>query len=59
MQLDLSADESAVLADVLNSALRDTREEVYKAEVAEYKQTLRQREAILTRLLERVGGTSV
>jgi len=59
MQLDLSADESAVLADVLNSALRDTREEVYKAEVAEYKQTLRQREAILARLLERVGSTSV
>ena len=59
MQLDLSADESAILADVLNSALRDTREEVYKAEVAEYKQTLRQREAILARLLERVGSTSV
>jgi len=34
MQLDLSADEAAVLAGVLDSALRELREEIYKAEVA-------------------------
>jgi hypothetical protein len=57
MQLDLSTDETTVLADVLDSALRDTRQEVYKAELAEYKDSLRHRESILAGLLERVGGT--
>jgi hypothetical protein len=56
MQLDLSADEAAVLADVLDSALRETREEVYKAEVAEYKASLKQREAIMRSLLERLAA---
>lgn len=59
MQLDLSTDETAVLADVLDSALGATREEVYKAEVAEYKQTLKRREAILTQLLARLRPATV
>jgi hypothetical protein len=58
MQLDLSTDETAILADVLDSALRDTREQVYKADLAEIKDSLRQREAILARLVERVGPAS-
>lgn len=59
MQLDLSPDESAVLADVLDSALGETREQVYKAEVAEFKETLKRREAILTRLLARLRPAAV
>jgi hypothetical protein len=55
MQLDLTADEVAVLADVLDSALRAVREEVYKAEVADYKETLKRRETVLTALLQRMG----
>ncbi len=55
MQLDLSADEAAVLTGVLDSALRALREEIYKAEVAEYKERLKRREAIITALLQRVG----
>jgi hypothetical protein len=55
MQLELTADEVAVLSDVLDSALREIRQEVYKAEVTEYKDTLRKREAILTALLQRLG----
>ena len=59
MQFDLSAEETTVLADVLDSALRELREEVYKAEVATYKDTLKQREAILVGLLQRVSAKPV
>jgi hypothetical protein len=54
MQLEISADEAAVLADVLERALGDLREEVYKSEVAEFKAQLKQREAIIAGLLSRV-----
>ena len=54
MQLDISADEARVLAELLERALSDTREEVYKAELADYKALLKQREAIISRLLARL-----
>ena len=50
MQLDLSAEEAAVLVDALEKALGDLREEIYKSEVAEYKAALKQREAILKKV---------
>ena len=56
MQLDLTADEAAVVADVIDSALGDLREQVYKTEVATYKVTLKQREAVLKKVLELLGG---
>jgi hypothetical protein len=56
MQLNLTADELAVLADVVDSALREVREEVYKAEVADYKDALKHREAVLTSVLQRLGA---
>jgi hypothetical protein len=58
MQLDLSAEEAAVLSEVLDSALGDLREEIYKAEVAEYKATLKQRERILRSLIARLATGS-
>ena len=36
MQLALGSDEAEVLEEILSSALGDLREQVYKAEVAEY-----------------------
>jgi hypothetical protein len=54
MQLPLSFDEAEVLEDILTSALGDLREQVYKSEVAEYKTALKQREAIVSGLLQRV-----
>jgi hypothetical protein len=54
MQLALGSDEAEVLEEVLRSALGDLREQVYKAEVAEYKTALKQREAIVAGLLERI-----
>ncbi len=51
-----------MVSDVLESALGELREEVYKAEVADYKTSLKQREAVLTGVLQRLGrrpaGTS-
>jgi hypothetical protein len=54
MQLALSADELDVLESVLKSALGALREEIYKTEVAEYKDGLKARESIIVALLERV-----
>ena len=54
MQLALGSDEAEVLEEILTSALGDLREQVYKAEVAEYKTALKQREAVVTNLLERI-----
>jgi hypothetical protein len=56
MQLDLSAAEAAVIADVLDTALGELREEIYKSEVAEYKASLKEREAVLNSVLQRLGG---
>ncbi len=54
MQLDISADEAEVLTEVLEKALGDTREEIYKAEVADYKAILKRREAAIVSLLQRL-----
>ncbi len=54
MQLDLNSEEAAVLADVLDSVLGEMREEIYKAEVADYKAQLKTRESLLSGLLTRI-----
>ncbi len=56
MQIDLTADETAVVTEILDNALGELREQIYKAEVSEYKDALRQRESLLTGLLARLGA---
>ena len=56
MQLELTATEASVLADILENSLGALREEVYKAEVAEYKAVLKERERIIVSLLARARG---
>jgi hypothetical protein len=46
--------EAQVLEEILRRALGDIREEIYKAEVADYKAVLKEREAIVQSLLERL-----
>jgi hypothetical protein len=58
MQLEISTDEAAILADILDSALGDVREQVYKAEVADYKDGLKTREAAISSMLERLRARS-
>jgi hypothetical protein len=55
MQIDLTENEAAVLATVLDSALGELREEIYKSEVADYKASLKERETVLTGVLRRLG----
>ena len=54
MQLDVSAEEAEVLGELLERALRDTREEVYKADAVELKDQFRAREEIIRSLLQQV-----
>ena len=59
MQLELSKDDVEVLEELLSSAFGDLREQVYKAEVAEYKASLKQRESVVSSLLDRVRALRV
>ena len=45
---------TALLVDVLGVALGNLREEIYKTEAAEYQRMLKQRETLLTGLVERL-----
>ncbi|HEY7295603.1 MAG TPA: hypothetical protein VH916_11210 [Dehalococcoidia bacterium] len=52
----LSADEAALVADLVRSALSNLREEIYKTENYDLRQELHQREALLKGLLSRLEG---
>jgi len=52
--LKLNAEETAVLASVVSEALGTLREGIYKSETHAFREELKQREAILKRLLERL-----
>lgn len=54
MQLQISERELDLLVDLLGSALGNLREEIYKTDAAEYKAKLKQREALLIRILTRL-----
>jgi hypothetical protein len=56
MQIDLTADETAVVTEILGNALGELREQIYKAELTDYKNALKQRESLLTGLLARLGA---
>ena len=56
MQLELSGTEHEVLEDLLERALSDLREEIYKTDLADFKDTLKEREAVIRGLLARLGG---
>jgi hypothetical protein len=56
MNLELTEEEQALLRHILDGALRDLKEEIYKTETYDYKEALRARERTLVGLLARVGG---
>ena len=56
MQLQLTADETQVLRDLLDRELGNVKEEVYKTDSAEYKELVKRREAIIVSLLAKVGA---
>ena len=58
MQLEIGGDEKALLADILDTAYRDLKEEINKTEAHQFKQQLKARESLLVSLLERVRTLS-
>ena len=58
MQLEIRTEEKVLLADILDSAFRDLKEEINKTEAHEFKQQLKVRESLLVNLLDRVRTLS-
>jgi hypothetical protein len=56
MHIDLTADETAVVTEILENARGDIREQIYKSELSDLKDSLKQRETMLTSLLARLGA---
>jgi hypothetical protein len=54
MQLEVSDPEQQLLAQILDQALRDLKEEIYHTETYDYKEELKKREAVLIGLLGKV-----
>ncbi|GEM_PF-990887 len=54
MSLELTEEEQALLAQLLENAWRDLKEEIYKAEDYAYKRGLKDDERIITGLLAKV-----
>ena len=52
--LSLTADEQALLTDVLSTSLVNLRGEVYKTEDYDYRQALKSRELLLRGILDRL-----
>ena len=58
MTLELTAEEHALLAELLDQDFRDLKEEIGKTEAYDYKQHLRTRERILAGLLQKVQSSA-
>jgi hypothetical protein len=56
MDLSLDATQADVLRDVLSSAARELRFEIADTDNMSYKQSLRQRDAVLRSILAQLGG---
>jgi hypothetical protein len=56
MQLQLSSDQVELLREVLDRAFRDLRSEVVATDPSDFKHELRDREAMLSGILQMVGG---
>ncbi len=54
MDLCMDPSEQRVLGEILESALGDLREQVYKADTSTFRERLRDRETLVTGLLEKL-----
>ncbi len=54
MHLELNEEERQALLEVLNHAIPNLREEVYKTENFDFREELKQRELVLRNLLARL-----
>jgi hypothetical protein len=58
MQVALSEEERQTLLEMLNDALPNLREEVYKTESFNYREQLKRREELLKSLLTRLSAAA-
>jgi hypothetical protein len=56
MEVTLSEAEQTLLVSILQETLGNVREEVYQAELTDYKEELRQKEGLIRGLLARLGA---
>jgi hypothetical protein len=56
LRLDLTMDEQAVLAELLEAQITELRAEIHSTDKREYKEMLKQRERILKDLQVRIGA---
>lgn len=56
MDLSLTSTEQTLLVSILQGTLGDVREQVYKSELSDYKDDLKQKEALIRGLLARLGA---
>ncbi|HUF54402.1 MAG TPA: hypothetical protein VMR52_11610 [Dehalococcoidia bacterium] len=55
MQIDLSDEELTLAREILQQEYMDLREEIYKTDSSQYKDQLREREALLAGLVKKLG----
>jgi hypothetical protein len=58
MQINLTGEEHALLAELLDNDYRDLKEEIGKTEDYNFQAMLRAREQMLLGILQKVGGPS-
>ena len=56
MNLDLTQEDVAILADVVRSYLSDLHDEIAHTENYEFREALQERQSRLTAILDRLGG---
>jgi len=56
VDLTVTDDQRTLLVSVLQDTLGEVREEVYKAEIAQYRDELRKKEELLRGLLTALGA---
>jgi len=59
MQINLSSEEIAFLAELLRRDYQELREEIYKTEDTRFKAGLRAKEKLIESLLNRLGSAPV
>jgi hypothetical protein len=58
MNVQLTEDERALLADLVDDAISNIRDEIYHTETFEIRDELRQREAVLDGLQQKLGAAT-
>jgi hypothetical protein len=56
VNLDLGTDERTLLAGLVDESLRNLKEEIYHTDTADYKDQLKEREALMINILQKLNA---